>query len=318
MHDIIEECVGAEKTHFINAVEAVEQLVGGTMAANIYLAGFAYQKGMIPISSEAICRAIELNGAAVEENLNAFKLGRLSAHDPAAIQLKHHDWQPLTALEDIISDRRRFLTEYQDIAYADRYEALVRKVQDAELLRGEDDSLTRAVAHNYFRVLAYKDEYEVARLYTDGKFQARLQQQFEGNYKLRFHLAPPVIAPKDKHTGLPKKLTFGGWMLPVFKQLARFRFLRGTRLDPFAYSPDRKLERQLIADYEQTVASLVPHLGEADLETAETLLRLPERIRGFGYIKKRNADLAQTEKEKLLARLDAKPEVIRLFDPKAA
>ncbi|MEX0941891.1 MAG: indolepyruvate ferredoxin oxidoreductase family protein [Pseudomonadales bacterium] len=318
MHDIIEECVGTDKTHFVNAISAVEQLVGGTMAANIYLAGFAYQKGMIPISSEAICRAIELNGAAVSDNLNAFNFGRLVAHDPAAIELQQQDWQPLTELEDIIGDRRRFLTEYQDIAYANRYEALVRQVQDAAIKAGHDDALTLAVANNYFKVLAYKDEYEVARLYTDGKFMERLGEQFEGHYKLKFHLAPPIIAPKDKHTGLPKKLAFGGWILPVFKQLARFRFLRGTRLDPFAYTKDRKLERQLIADYEYTVTSLLPRIGDADLETIETLLRLPERIRGFGYIKKRNAEIAQTEKMKLMARLDARPEAVRLFDPKAA
>ncbi|MCB1692644.1 MAG: indolepyruvate ferredoxin oxidoreductase family protein [Pseudomonadales bacterium] len=315
MHDIIVECVGEDKTRFVDANEIVEELLGDTMPANLFLAGYAYQQGLIPISGEAIEQAIRLNGAAVEENQKAFNLGRLAAHDPDAVKVKKTYFQPLAAVEDIIGDRRRFLADYQDMAYADRYEQLVRRVQDAELALGDGDTLTRAVASNYFKLLAYKDEYEVARLYTDGKFEANLHEQFEGDFKLKFHLAPPVISPRDNQ-GNPKKLTFGAWMLPAFRLLARFRFLRGSRLDPFGYTADRKLERRLIAEYERMVDEIIPLIDPANLSIVESLLRLPSGIRGFGHIKQRNAENAAREKENLFTRLSAKHEPVEVFDPK--
>ncbi|HKI74524.1 MAG TPA: indolepyruvate ferredoxin oxidoreductase family protein, partial [Pseudomonadales bacterium] len=232
MHDIITECVGEDRTWFINAIEAVEQHLGGSMAANIFLAGYAWQKGLIPISSEAILRAIELNGASIKENQEAFNMGRLIAHDPAALPVKPvEEFTPLETLEDIVADRRRFLTEYQGSALADRYEALVRDVQAAEARVAGSDTLTLAAARYYFKLLAYKDEYEVARLYTTGEFEARIREQFAGDIKLKFHLAPPLIAPMNPVTGEPRKMTFGSWMLPMFRLLAKFRFLRGTRFD---------------------------------------------------------------------------------------
>jgi indolepyruvate ferredoxin oxidoreductase len=317
MKNVISECVGAEKTSFINATEAVEQLFGGNMAANILLAGYAYQQGLIPISSEAIVRAIELNGAAIEENKEAFSLGRLMAHNPNLIQFKTRDWEALTGLEDVLLDRRGFLANYQNSRYAARYETLVRRVQSKASELGLDESLAVAVARNYFKLLAYKDEYEVARLYADPAFEESVAAQFDGDYSLKFHLAPPLIAPRDK-LGRPHKISFGSWMLPVFKVLARFRFLRGTRLDPFGYTVDRKLERQLIVEYEQMVSDLLPRLSKENVETVEALLKLPEKIRGYGHIKGRNAELARQQRDLLMAKLASTHEPVRFVDPQAA
>ncbi|MBD3647403.1 MAG: hypothetical protein HUJ31_08135 [Pseudomonadales bacterium] len=315
MQDSILECVGEEKTAFIDATGSVEQLIGGNMAANIFLAGYAWQKGLIPISLPAIEQAIELNGAAVDDNQRAFSLGRLLAHNPDAFSLEKDSFEPLTDLEEIVADRKAFLTDYQDSRYADRYEALVHRVQQST----GNEKLSVAVARNYFKLLAFKDEYEVARLYTDGNFMKRLDKQFEGDYKLRFHLAPPLFAPTDPHTGLPRKITFGQWMLPVFRILAKFRFLRGSRLDPFAWSKDRRLERRLIGEYEQLIEHCLPLVDDANIDVMERLMRLPERIRGYGHIKERNAQLAEVEKRRLLASIDAKqPQPVRIQDPQAA
>ncbi|MDP4597378.1 MAG: indolepyruvate ferredoxin oxidoreductase family protein [Pseudomonadales bacterium] len=319
MHNLIEECVGKEQSHFFNATAAAEQLLGSTMAANILLAGYAWQLGLIPISAEAINRAIELNGASVQENLQAFNLGRRLAVEPGFGQLKPAKASRLENLETILADRRRFLSAYQNVALADRYEARVRQFQ-AHLvtIQVDDAGLLVALAQNYFKLLAYKDEYEVARLYTDGAFRQSVAAQFEGNYKLQFHLAPPLLAPRDKHTGLPRKLTFGGWMMPVFSLLARLRWLRGTALDPFGYTADRQLERQLISDYENLLDECLEHLQSGNLETIKALLALPEQIRGFGHVKQQHVDRANASKQALLAKLDVRLEVVRIVNPRAA
>lgn len=319
MHNLIEECVGKEQSHFFNATAAAEQLLGSTMAANILLAGYAWQLGLIPISAEAINRAIELNGASVQENLQAFNLGRRLAVEPGFGQLKPAKASRLENLETILADRRRFLSAYQNVALADRYEARVRQFQ-AHLvtIQVDDAGLLVALAQNYFKLLAYKDEYEVARLYTDGAFRQSVAAQFEGNYKLQFHLAPPLLAPRDKHTGLPRKLTFGGWMMPVFSLLARLRWLRGTALDPFGYTADRQLERQLISDYENLLDECLVHLQSDNLETIKALLALPEQIRGFGHVKQQHVDRANASKQALLAKLDVRLEVVRIVNPRAA
>ena len=318
MHSIIEECVGEETTDFINASLAVEQLLGGNMAANIYLAGYAYQRGLIPISSEAIMAAIELNGAAVEDNKKAFNLGRLFCYAPAQIDIEDHEVIDELDLEDLIKHRYEYLCQYQDKAYADQYNARVKQI--AALA---SESLTYSAAENLFKVMAYKDEYEVARLYTDGRFKAALAEEFEGDYKLSFHLAPPLIAPIDRHTRLPKKITLGGWILPVFKILASFKFLRGKAIDPFSYTKDRKLERQMIKEYQQIIDDVLAYLKAGDISAADEnslkqLLEIPEKVRGFGYIKERNHKLALAERDRLLIKLNAKAEPIQLFDPKAA
>jgi indolepyruvate ferredoxin oxidoreductase len=288
------------------------------MGVNIFLAGFAYQNGHIPISGEAIAEAIRLNGASIEENLQAFKLGRLAACGKLPdLELTSHE-EVAETLNDILDYRKAYLTEYQNEAYARRYENLVRKVEGAE--QGTDsEQVTLAVARYYFKLLAYKDEYEVARLYSSDEYKKSLQDQFEGNYKLEFHLAPPLIAPVDKHSGLPRKMKFGSWIWTAFRLLARFRFLRGTALDPFGYTADRKLERKLIGEYEQLVDELIPQISSEKLNQITDILSLPEKIRGFGHIKARNAEMAATELKRLLALLsNSDPEPVKLIDPKAA
>ena len=312
MHDIIKECVGDETTDFVDATEVVENLLGDTMAANVFLTGYAYQKGLIPISSEAIIEAIRLNGASVDENLTAFNLGRLKAHDPAAVQYGEEEIVEPQSFEELVADRSAYLVAYQNESLATLYQA---KVEAITQKFGEDIGLI--VARYYFKVLAYKDEYEVARLYSDGRFKAALAEEFEGDYKLSIHLAPPLLAPVDKHSGLPRKLTFGSWIFPMFTLMAKFKFLRGTALDPFGYTKDRKLEREIRQDYEQLLDKVLS-LDKLDAPALRTLLALPEKIRGYGYIKERNFKSTQFEKDQLLARLTAQPEAIKIFDPKAA
>jgi len=313
MRDVIEECVGRKRSYFVNSSSAVEQLLGGSMAANLFLAGYAYQKGLIPISFEAIVEAIKLNGASVDENICAFKLGRLQCHAPERICLVDEKFSPLRTLDEIVADRSRFLEEYQSARYARAYRQRIE--QFATVASAE---LAEHAAQNYYKLLAYKDEYEVARLYSQDEFREALEHQFEGDYKLQYHLAPPFIAPIDKHTGLPKKLTFGEWMGPVFKLLARFRFLRGSPFDPFALSADRKLERDLISWYEGILAQCERELRSDNHQLVIELLRLPERIRGFGHVKSQSAGLVRVEAEKLLVQLRTRPEPIKLFDPRAA
>ncbi len=319
MINLITECVGEEKTSFVDANSIVETLLGNTMGVNIFLAGFAYQKGRIPISSEAITEAIRLNGASVDENIQAFKLGRLAAVDKLpGLNDQVSQLKIAETLEDIVSHRKEYLTLYQDKRYAQRYENLVRKVEQAEQ-PFNSDQVTLAVARYYFKLLAYKDEYEVARLYSSDDYKKSLQAQFEGNYKLEFHLAPPLIAPVDKQTGLPRKMKFGSWIWTVFKLLAPFRFLRGSPLDPFGYTADRKLERRLIGEYEQLVDELLPRLNAEKLAQIADIFSLPEKIRGFGHIKARNAKIVAAELNRQMALLNnSNPEPVKLVDPKAA
>ncbi|XOV88507.1 MAG: indolepyruvate ferredoxin oxidoreductase family protein [Pseudomonadota bacterium] len=318
MKNTIVECVGADKTHFVNASDASDQLLGETMATNIFLAGYAFQQGLIPISSAAIMRAIELNGAAVAENTLAFQLGRLLAHEPAALAFRDSEtFTRLETLDEILADRRQYLVDYQGEALAGRYLALVHRVSAAAQGIDGGDELAKVVARSYFKLLAYKDEYEVARLFSSPGFRQQLDAEFEGDYTLKYHLAPPLIAPRDGN-GQPTKIAFGSWMGLAFRILARLRFLRGTAFDPFAYTRDRKLERQLIADYEADVAALLPRLDASNIKVIRQLLTLPDRIRGFGHIKEKNVQLVAVERENLMRILDQDPEPVRLVDPRAA
>lgn len=312
MQEIIKECVGEDNTLFVNATDIVERLLGDTLAANIFLAGYAFQKGLIPISGDAIKSAIELNGAGVEQNLKAFNLGRLKAHDESALTFAANKEPKPETFQELLADREAYLTQYQNSALAERYRARV----DAVNARfGEAIAMT--VARYYFKVLAYKDEYEVARLYSDGNFRKSLEEEFEGDYKLSIHLSPPLFAPKDPHSQLPRKITFGAWMFPVFSVLARFKFLRSTRFDPFAYTEDRKLERQILQEYEQLMDEALS-LDNPDIHQVEALLATPEQIRGFGYVKHRNYDEVRQQQLNALAKLKAEPEAIKIFDPEAA
>jgi indolepyruvate ferredoxin oxidoreductase len=199
------------------------------------------------------------------------------------------------------------LTAYQNAGLAERYRKLVKQVRDAALDRGFGDELPRAVAVNYAKLLAYKDEYEVARLYTDGSFEKQLRDQFDGDFKISFNLAPPILGGGKDALGRPKKRAFGAWMMPVFRMLAGMRGLRGTAFDIFGHSADRKLERELIASYEKDVAAVLGALSPVTLETAVELLSLPDRVRGYGPVKEKAAVDAQARHAQLVADLASPP-----------
>jgi indolepyruvate ferredoxin oxidoreductase len=296
---------------FYDFTKPAEALLGDSIATNIMMLGYAYQKGLLPLSAKAILQAIEVNGVAIKMNTQAFQLGRLAATDPARLadMMKDQDEEvaPKTldamSLDEIIAHRVGLLTDYQSARLAKRYRNLVNQVRDAATKGGYDDALPRAVAINYAKLLAYKDEYEVARLFTDGRFEKQLRDQFEGDFKFSFNLAPPLLAGKPDALGRPGKRAFGAWMLQVFRTLAKFRFLRGTPLDIFGYSADRKLERDLIAGYEKDVATVLGLLSPVNIDVAVELLSLPDRIRGYGPVKEKAVADAKARYAQLAADL---------------
>ena len=306
---------GAAK--FVDATAAANALVGNAIGANMFVLGYAYQAGHLPLSSQAIRRAIELNGEAVAMNLAAFDWGRAAFADPSAIAAKlGRDAQATPAgeqsLEATVARRATFLAAYQNRAYAARYEALVAKVAEAERRRTPNATgLAMTVARNFFKLMAYKDEYEVARLYADGSFQRHVAQAFEGDLRFEFHLAPPLLAPRDPNTGELKKMRFGPWMMTAFRALAAMRFLRGTRLDIFGYSPDRRQERALISEYEALCDELIAGLTPANHETAVALAAIPEKIRGYGHVKARHLAAVRPERQRLLDLWRAPPAQMR-------
>jgi len=298
---------GAGQISVCDANDLATRLLGDAVGSNVLLMGHAWQQGLIPVSLAAMARAIELNGVAVEMNLLAFHIGRLAAANSGAPgKVGAGD----TAIVDdslaaLIEARAAHLTAYQNAAYAKPYRQLVARVMQAEQgMAGADMTLplTRAVAINYAKLLACKDEYEVARLYTDGTFSRALDTAFEGNYRLRFHLAPPLLAGFDA-SGSPKKHTYGQWLLPVLKLLARARSLRGSWLDPFGYSEERRLERQLAGDYARTINTVLPALDASSLPALLELATLPQQIRGYGHVKRASIGKAQQREQELLASL---------------
>ncbi len=300
----LEGRLDAAHSDFIPATKLAVALMGDSIAANMFMAGFAWQKGLVPLSREAIEHAIKLNGAAVDMNLRAFDWGRRAAVDLAAVERVAKAAPPAgpRTLDETIAQRAEFLAAYQNAAYAARYRALVDRVRKAEAERVPGSSaLAEAVARYAFKLMAYKDEYEVARLYTDGAFLKRLGEQFEGGYKLRFHLAPPLFAQRDPETGKLKKRRYGPWVFTAFKVLAKLRFLRGTKLDVFGYTAERRGERKLIADYEALMGEIAAKLTPANHAAAVALARIPEHIRGYGHVKDANLETAKKEEAKLLA-----------------
>src|SRR5581483_10918183 len=296
---------------FVDFTRPAEVLLGDSIATNIMMMGYAYQNGLLPLSAQAIEQAIEVNGVSIKMNTQAFRLGRLAAADPARLEAmmqgqdEAHAPKSLDAmtLDEIIAHRSDFLTAYQNKRLARRYRKLVDQVRDAATKGGYGDALPRAVAINYAKLLAYKDEYEVARLFTDGKFEQQLRDQFEGDFRFSFNLAPPILGGGKDALGRPKKRAFGPWMLGVFRVLAKLRFLRGTALDIFARSPDRKLERDLIAGYEKDIATVLPLLSPVNIDTAVELLSLPDRIRGYGPVKEKAVNDAKARYEQRAADL---------------
>jgi indolepyruvate ferredoxin oxidoreductase len=289
------------------AAELAETRLGDTVFANMIMLGFAWQKGLIPVSSRALYRAINLNGVAAEANLQAFEIGRIAAHDPASGKLQGEpvatpEIEPLDAL---IARRAAELEAYQDKGYARRYLDRVAAVRVAEARLG-GEALTRAAAVNLYRLMAYKDEYEVARLYADGRFAKELGHTFSGG-KLKVWLAPPVLAPKDA-SGKPRKMAFGGWMIRYgFPVLARLKGLRGTALDLFGASEERRMERALISQYEQDLEHLAGELTPARLPLAVEIASAPSEIRGFGHVKAASAEAAKPVRAKLWAQWDTRP-----------
>jgi len=353
--------LGGEEPLLLDATQLATALLGDAIAANLFILGYAWQQGLVPLSFASLMRAIELNGAAVAMNQQAFAWGRLAAVDPQAVQQaaglvrnRHTDtestpgplhplppgeWEgnewgataaprntgderelrglpshggdvaflPLDdarlsrSLDEMIERRAAFLVEYQDAAYANRYRDLVARVRATEADRiGGSTALTETVARYLFKLMAYKDEYEVARLYTSGDFQRRLQQQFEGDYQLRFHLAPPLFAKKDEQGRLLKK-EYGPWMFKAFGLLAKLKFLRGGRLDVFGRTEERRMERKLIGDYEATVQVLLDGLDDDRLALAVEIASVPEHIRGFGHVKEAHFEQAKAREAALLA-----------------
>jgi indolepyruvate ferredoxin oxidoreductase len=303
---------GRDNVRFVDATRLATDLFGVSLAQNVFLVGYAYQLGALPVSAEAILRAIELNGEAVELNKNAFTWGRRAAVDPEKVTAVARPAEVATdarrisiSLDEMIERRAAFLTDYQNAAYAARYRELVERVRAAEVQIGEDHGLTEAVARNLFKLMAYKDEYEVARLYTDGSFAKQVAASFDGDTRLEFHLAPPLLARPDPATGRPKKISFGSWMMSGFRLLARFKFLRGTPLDPFGYSAERRVERALVQDYVSLVAELLAGLSARNQALAVAIASIPEKIRGFGPVKERHLAVAKAEEAELLRRFRA-------------
>jgi len=309
MQGALRDAIGDKNLDIIDATGIASALLGDSIATNAFMLGFAFQKGAIPLSLEAILRAIEINGAAIEMNKQAFTWGRLAVHDLARVrsvtQFRARAATTSRTLDESIAYRAKFLTEYQNRSYADLYLSTVAKVRDAEGLASSGSSeLTEAVAKNLFKLMAYKDEYEVARLYTDGGFASKLGEKFEGDVRLRFHLAAPLLARRDKVTGHLQKKEYGGWMIHVFQLLARLKFLRGTAFDPFGYTEERKAERKLIDDYLAMIEQHIAALTGERIPTLARLARLPEMIRGYGHIKEQSIRISLLEKARLEADLE--------------
>ena len=318
LHRNITDAVGTDGAVFVAASRIAVALMGDSIAANMFIMGFAFQQGLIPLSAEAIDKAIELNGAAQQMNREAFMWGRRTSVDARAVENLIASRQavgsagispaPVEDLERAIALRRQYLVEYQNEAYAQRYITVVEKVRAAEraAFPGRTE-LTRAVAKYQFKLMAMKDEYEVARLHVQSGFLQNIDRQFEGDYKLVFNLAPPLLARRDPTTGEPRKMEFGAWILPVFKLLARLRGLRGSAFDLFGYTQERRTERALIGEYEANVDKAIETLqitrDGAHHAAAVELASLPEQIRGYGHVRERGIEAARKREADLQAAL---------------
>jgi len=309
MRRLVKEATGEAKVDFLNATRIATTLMGDSIATNLFMLGYAWQKGLIPLKLESIHAAIELNAVAVDANKRALLWGRRAAHNLAAVEKiatpseepkSHHISE---TLEEMVERRATFLTGYQDARYAARYKALVARVEAAEKDRAPGLSgLTEAVARYYFKLLAVKDEYEVARLYSAPEFRRKLAAQFTGDFKLHFHLAPPLLGQRDPETGHLKKRECGPWMMWIFRGLAGLKGLRGTPLDIFGMTAERRRERALIKEYEALIEEVLATLNYENHILAVELASIPEKIRGFGHIKEAHLEAAKACEADLLAR----------------
>jgi indolepyruvate ferredoxin oxidoreductase len=285
----------------INANALAERLLGDAVYANIIMLGFAWQRGLVPISLQALLRAIELNGVAVERNKQAFAWGRIAAADP--------DFLPTTAeapkaetLDQLIARRAEFLTAYQNDAYAARYRSIIEKVRSAEAPLGSE-ALTEAVSRALFKLMAYKDEYEVARLHMQSGFLDELKREFEDGFGIHYHLAPPFLPSKRDARGRPRKRAFGQWIQMPLAMLARLKGLRGTPFDPFGYTTERRAERELIGWYEGVIDRMLGQLDAAHLPDLVAIAKAPMEIRGYGPVKDTAIAKVKPEVERHLTNL---------------
>ncbi|MDN3919665.1 indolepyruvate ferredoxin oxidoreductase family protein [Roseateles violae] len=300
----VSKAVGAEHLGMFDAEEVAVKLLGDSLYTNPLMLGYAWQKGKVPLSYAALMRAIELNGVQIDNNKAAFEWGRRCAADLAAVQALYAARQVINivkrqSVDELVAKRVEFLGDYQNAAYAEQYKAFVEKVRAAEQPLGTS-KLSEAVARYLFKLMAYKDEYEVARLHTDKKFLDRIAGQFEGDYKLVHHLAPPLLAKKNEKGELQKS-AFGAWVRPAFGLLAKLKGLRGTALDVFGYTEERKSERALIGEYKASIeAILAKGLTAERLALAVDIARIPEDIRGYGHVKHRHLLAARGKWEALM------------------
>jgi indolepyruvate ferredoxin oxidoreductase len=311
----IAAAVGGDNAEFLEATRLATGLLGDAIATNLFMLGYAYQRGLIPVSAAAIERAIDLNGVAVAFNRSAFQWGRRAAIDPALIEARAvpkgavpERHRASASLDELVGRRVEFLNAYQNAGYARRYFDRITRLREAEAgCTPSSTALTEAAARALFKLMAYKDEYEVARLYSETDFVRRIADQFEGDYRLRFHLAPPLLAERDPATGHLQKRTYGSWMLGAFRVLAKLRGLRGTAFDIFGRTAERRTERRLIVEYEAVLDELAAGLSPQNHSIAVELAALPLEIRGFGHVKEANLQHAKVKEAELLARFRAAP-----------
>lgn len=295
LQSLLRRRVAAGAMHSIDAPRAAERLLGDAITSNILLLGMAWQSGLVPLPRDALERAIELNAVAVEANRLAFAWGRLAASDPA--YLAQHMAEPAEVMAPL-ERHVAFLVEYQDADYAERYRRRV-----AAVVKLDDPALTEAVTKNLFKLMAIKDEYEVARLHTGVGFLQREMARYDVAPRVRFHLAPPLLS-RQGPDGHPVKRSFGSWMVTGFRVLASLRRLRGTPLDLFGKTAERRRERALLAEYEKMLDALPPQVAPDTLPTWRELAELPDKIRGFGHVRERAMSQAKTRREELKSRLE--------------
>jgi indolepyruvate ferredoxin oxidoreductase len=315
MEQTIVDTVGEAQASFVDATRLATGLLGDAITSNLFMLGFAWQKGMIPLSARAIERAIELNEVSIESNLAAFLWGRRAAVDLSEVERLAAPPKALppsrimsATLDELIARRVDFLADYQNDAWAARYRGLVDRVREAEMRISApaNDSpeampLTAAVARGFYRLMSYKDEYEVARLYTTGEFERTVREQFDGEIRMRFHLAPPLLSKRNERGELVKR-AWGPWIFTAFRLLARLRGLRGTAFDLFGYTEERRMERKLIEDYENMIRAVLLELDAERRDLAVTLASFPDQIRGFGHVKEGNVKTALAARDVALER----------------
>ncbi|MFT4874990.1 indolepyruvate ferredoxin oxidoreductase family protein [Congregibacter sp.] len=316
---VLEE-VGDSDCHFLDSSRIATTLMGDSIASNLFLLGYAWQRGLVPVSAAALERAIELNAVAVDFNKQAFLYGRRYANRPDQVLALLPESVAIAQLgtAELIEDRAARLVDYQDTRYAKRYRDTIAAVQAADPRPEDSASLTATAAKSLYKLMAYKDEYEVARLYSAPEFLAKIEAKFEGDYSLSFNLAPPLWSKRDPHSGELQKTEFGPWMLTAFRVLAPLRRLRGTALDLFGYTAERRGERQDIADYEGLLGALCERMEVATTLTEyalmQELLALPQQLRGFGHVKDRNRDQLALRHSTLMGRLEGQEDIVQIVE----